>query len=202
MKQFIEKFWLPIAIAILVISATILWLALRSIICTYLIADCDEFMKATPTMIEITVGISVAIIVHNHTRKIQKKEDDDLSLTIQGTYFYLWNLHTTLQSYFKSDIVRADKMVAIHILNLIDHIQANLSRCGRKINPDKIKELQLHLILLQSVVRNSLDPRSNIEELWNKNNEKSTIAGKQVKAIIVNHFETFVPAERRIPWEK
>lgn len=198
--EFIEKYWLGISLGLLSIGATSLWFILRAIFCAYSQIDCEEFVKSIPTAIEISIGIGVAIIVHNHTRKIQSKENEDLSLTIQGVYFYLWNLHMALLPYFKSDKVRADKIVSLQILNLVDHIQGDLSRCARKINSEKIKELQLHLILLQKSVNNSLDPRSNIEALWNTNVKNSTIAFNQITTLSLKYFEEFVPKERRMEW--
>ena len=198
-----NNLWIIISLILLGISSIIFWISLNHIFCESHLDSkpCNNFLSFTPSIIEIAIGIGIALIIHDHTRKIQSRENNDLNLTIQGTYYHLWNLCETLRSYIISDAVRSEHSSSIQILNLLSQSQANLSKCGQKLDLKILKDLQLHLILIQQAVSVSVDPRSNIEEYWKINSDNVKISFENIKVITKSYFEPYVDDKNKMIWK-
>ena len=196
-----NNLWLIVSLSILVVISLILWIVLDYSFCNNKDPlTCAEFKNFNSSIIEIAVGIGIVLIIHDHARKIQNKENNDLNLTIQGTYYHLWSLHETLRSYIISDKVRSEYSSSVHILNLLSQSQANISKCGRKLNPKILNNLQLHLILIQKTISVSIDPRGNVEEYWTTNSQNVQTAFNSVKKITISNFEPYVKEKYRMTW--
>lgn len=201
MWNLFDKYWLHSSLSVLAIGALIIWCIFNRVFCDVPSSTCTSFLGFTPSMVEIAVGIGVALIVQNHTRKIQKKEDNEIDLTIQNTYYNLWSIHQSLNAYILSSDVRKENNTAIHILNQLNHTQSVLSKCSKKIKQSIIKDLQLHLVLIQSTVSVSLDPRADTEEYWLKNKDSVQISFQQLEDISKEHFEPLIPDSQKITWK-
>lgn len=197
-----DKHWLKIRLVIIFGLTIIIILFLHD---TLFIKETNQtdpqFTTWSTLIIEIAIGIGITLVVHNHTRKTQERENTDLELTITGTYHILWNLYMSSKSYIKSQAVRDDKIPGLQIASMINSILMNLPKCGQKIKSDNIEALQLHLILMQNVIRASIDPRANSEEYWKKNSESFIIAVKELHEIS-SDFETFIPDSSKMVWSE
>ena len=120
MNKIENNLWLIVTLCILTISSIVFWFGLDYNVCKEEDSSiCMDFRNFKSSIIEITIGIGIVLIIHDHARKIQNKENSDLTLTIQGTYYHLWSLHETLRSYILSKEVRAEHSSSVHILNLL-----------------------------------------------------------------------------------
>lgn len=200
-QEFYNKHWLLFSLIILGVSTLLLIVILYSVFCTEENLICNQYKSFIPSFIEIGVGLGIALIIHNHTMKIQKKEDAEVLLTVHGIYLHLWNLHLSLLPYISSADVRSDKSTTIQILNSINNVEANLAKCAKLISNEIIEKLQLHLILIRTAISVSLDPRSDIEVYWNSNVNKVKIALDEIKKIAKTEFEKYSNKEK-IVWRE
>lgn len=151
-------------------------------------------------LIEIIIGIAIALIVYNHAKKIEDQEKEDLKLAIRGTYYSLWNLYHAMFAYSRSDAVRTDRISGLQILNIIQTVRNTLSKCAQSIDPLKIEIIQVDLSEMQEIVRSSIDPRSNVEELWQKNSGRFCNAMSEIRKISIENFEPLIPEASRSQW--
>lgn len=201
MKKIPQKYWLPLSLTALAISTVGFWCYLKSQFCVDITTNvCNNFLNFTPSTVEIAVGIGIALIIHDHTRRSQIKENTDVELTIQGTYYHLWSLNEALRSYKKSKDVRAENSTSLQILHIINQIHTNLSKCGRNIDSKIIGNLQLSLILIHKAVSISIDPRIETEEYWEKNIESVENAIKNITSITKTNFEKLIHDDYKMTW--
>lgn len=201
-REFFDNNWLKLNLIILVSATLIFIITLQSFFCTKQTQElCKSVEIFTPPIIEIAIGVGIALLIHNHTRKIQKKDDDELKLTVHGAYLHLWSLHLALIPYINSQEVRADNTTAILILNLINHTQTDLLKSSKLISKNVIEQLQLHLLLIRTAISVSLDPRSDTENYWSQNENKVKIALKEIKNIATKEFEPHVLHDQRLVWK-
>jgi len=200
-KKYFDKHWFKFTLLILATSTIVAIKILESIFCTGQPQElCDSFYDFIPSTIEISIAIGIAILIHNHTRKLEKKDNDELALTIHGIYLHLWSLHLALIPYLNSIEVRNNNTTAIQILNLINHSLSDLSKCGKIISNKTIEKLQLHLALIRTAISVSLDPRSDIEKYWQENESKVKIAFEVIKNIATKEIEEHIVASQKIVW--
>ena len=118
------------SLIILIVSISFLIGILQSIFCTKNTQElCNLFGNYIPSIIEVSIGIGIALLIHNHDRNLQEKDDQEVKLTIHGIYLHLWSLYLASIPYINSAQVRKENTTTIQILNLINHSQTNLSKC-------------------------------------------------------------------------
>lgn len=197
-----NRHWLKIRLVITIGLTIIVILFLYDL---FLIKETNQhdpqFTIWSTLIIEISIGIGITLLIHDYARKTQEREITDLELTITGTYYALWNLYMSSKAYIKSQAVRENKIPGLQITSIINSILMNLPKCGQKIKSEDIGTLQLHLILMQNVIRASLDPRANSEEYWNKNSKSFITAVKELREIS-SEFEIFIPDSSIIEWNE
>lgn len=201
MRKFYDKHWLKITLTILGIITFIFIGTLQSIFCTEQTQElCKSFENFIPSIIEIAIGGGIALLIHNYTRKMQKKDNDELKVSVHGTYLHLWSLRVTLIPYANSEDVRSDNTTAIQILNLINHTQTELSKSSKLISKIPIEQLQLHILLIRTAISVSLDPRSDTENYWSQNANKVKIALNEIKNIAIKEFEPHILHNQKLKW--
>ena len=192
------RFWIILLIIGTIISAFILN---QFVFPGYDIERKSDFPNWGTLLLEIFVGVTIALIIYNHTKKTENKELRDLDLTIVGTYYNLWNLYLSMNTYTKSDKVRADKVLGLQILHIANSTHNTLAKCGQKIDRSSIETLQLHLVVIQNIIRALMDPRANIEELWSKNKESFDNILNDLKDLSQKKFEPKISKESKADWE-
>ena len=199
-KEFYSNNWLFVCIIILSVVILIAFLTMHTIFNSLSISPENILTLSYTLLIEVFLGILIALVVHNHTKKVEKREIQDVELAITGTYYNLWTLYMALISYDRSKEVRVDRISGLHIINIIHLIQSNLSKCGQKIDPESIETLQLNLVLLQNVIRALVDPRAKEEELWNKNEKQFKEAMNEIESITKAKFESIMGTNTKLNW--
>jgi len=201
MRKIYDEHWLKITLTILGIITIVFISSLHSSFCTVQTQElCKSFESFIPSIIEMAIGGGIALLIHNYTRKMQKKDNDELKVSTHGTYLHLWSLHVTLIPYVNSRDVRSDNTNAIQILNLINHTQTELSKSSKLISKNSIEQIQLHILLIRTAISVSLDPRSDTENYWSQNSDKVKIALNEIKNMAITEFEPHVLPDQKLKW--
>ncbi|AJM91724.1 hypothetical protein [Nitrosopumilus piranensis] len=160
----------------------------------------NDFPNWSTLLVEIIVGIGIALIIYDHTKKIESREAEDLKLAIRGTYYSIWNLYHAILPYSKSEEIRSDRLTGLQILTILQTIRTTLSKCAQSIDGTQIETIQVDLLEIQEIVRSSTDPRADIEKLWTSNSSRFITAMVEIKDITKNNFEPLIPKTSRAKW--
>lgn len=199
--QINEKNRLYVWIGILLIVSLVMGVIFNNILFpNYNVEEENDFPNWLALVVEIIIGIGIALIIYDHTKKIESRELEDLEMAIRGTYYSIWNLYHAMLPYSKSDQVRSDRISGLQILSVLQTVRNTLSKCAQRIDGTKIETIQVDLLEVQEIVRSSIDPRAEIEDLWSQNSTRFTNAMNEIRKIAEEDFESFIPNSSKAQW--
>lgn len=171
-----------------------------------------DFQNWNYLVIEVASGIIITLIVYDKTKKsesiikkaltdIEEREMFDLKLTLIGTYVNLFRLCTALNTFCHPTFpLESAKTLGPPTLSIINLIDMNLPKCGKKIKYETIIKLQLNVSLVYVHILSTLSPMTTVESLDSVKIRLGELC-TQIMAFAVENFEPLLPKEfRSLNW--